>query len=288
VINAGYPMMHTGQELALLRKFGLQYQPDLVVLGFFVGNDFYDADPDRLRVVVGGVATDVRPKQEFYRVVLGQPLVWRSRLLLFARERWNELRLVDEAERKQLVAPPAVDRVLGVPAPAAERARARKTTADAYFRWLERRMDFTRRSESASFRRNEAYIRQSLREMRDLLAARGIPLVVAAYPDAVQVDPAIRQTLLERSGRDGSEYEWRRAQRLLAGFCAQLGIPFEDLLPAFVGAQRQGWNLYLVDDSHWSKAGNVLAAELLSRALAPEIGPACAKMRSATLEGSER
>ena len=43
VINSGYPMTDTGEQLAMLRKFGLQYDPDLVILGFFVGNDFVDA-----------------------------------------------------------------------------------------------------------------------------------------------------------------------------------------------------------------------------------------------------
>lgn len=277
VVNAGYPQMHTGQQLALLRKFGMQYHPDLVVLGFFVGNDFYDADPDRLRIVVGGVTTDVRPGRDFYRVVFGQPLVPKSRLLLFVRERWNELSRVGEAERKQFAAPPDVERVLGVDAPPRERARARPTTSGAYFQWLARRMDFARRSQAARFARNEAYVRDSLREMRDLLAAEGIPFVLAAYPDAVQVVPEIRDALLARTGRAADDYEWTRAQRLLAAYAADLGVPFVDLLPGFVAARERGWNLYLVNDSHWSAAGNVLAAELLLPAVAPFVEAGCAR-----------
>lgn len=285
VVNAGYPQMHTGQQLALLRKFGMQYRPDLVVLGFFVGNDFYDADPDRLRVVVGGVTADVRPDREFYRVVFGQPLVLRSRLLLFARERWNELSRVGEAERKQLAAPPAIEQVLGLDAPPRERARARATTSGAYFQWLGRRMDFARKSEAARFVRNEAYVRDSLREMRDLLAAEGVPFVVAAYPDAVQVEPEIQNGLLARTGRAADDYEWTRAQRLLATDAAELGVPFHDLLPGFVAARERGWNLYLVDDSHWSAAGNVLAAELLLPAIAPFVESACAPEAGSPADG---
>jgi hypothetical protein len=37
VINVGYSETHTGEQLKIVEKFGLQYQPDLVVLGFFVG-----------------------------------------------------------------------------------------------------------------------------------------------------------------------------------------------------------------------------------------------------------
>ena len=38
IINAGYPMTHTGEQFAMLKKYGLQYHPDLVILGFFIGN----------------------------------------------------------------------------------------------------------------------------------------------------------------------------------------------------------------------------------------------------------
>ena len=55
VINVGYPGTHTGEQLAMLKKYGLQYNPNLVVLGFFVGNDFRDADPERKRIIVNGI-----------------------------------------------------------------------------------------------------------------------------------------------------------------------------------------------------------------------------------------
>jgi hypothetical protein len=37
VINAGYPMTHTGEQLEVLRKYALQYDPDVVVLSFLRG-----------------------------------------------------------------------------------------------------------------------------------------------------------------------------------------------------------------------------------------------------------
>jgi hypothetical protein len=39
VINAGVAAYGTGQELLLLDKEGAKYEPDLVLLLFFVGND---------------------------------------------------------------------------------------------------------------------------------------------------------------------------------------------------------------------------------------------------------
>jgi hypothetical protein len=42
VINAGVPGYGTRQELAWLRAYGVRLSPDLVILGFFVGNDVLD------------------------------------------------------------------------------------------------------------------------------------------------------------------------------------------------------------------------------------------------------
>lgn len=271
VINAGYPQTHTGQQLAVLRKFAMRYQPDLVVLGFFVGNDFYDADPDRKRIVVGGAAVDVGPG-DFYREAFGQPLVWKSRLALILAEKWKELQ-VRGAAREQFREPKRVDRVRGANPSPELRATKRAPTAPGYLAWLERRMDFARADRAQAFRRHEKYVYDSLLAMRDLLASAGTDFLVVAYPDAVQVDSVVRRTLLERTGRQASDYEWTRAQRLLREFCAEHGIAHLDLLDGFRAAHRAGWALYLENDSHWNAAGNVLAAELLFDALAPRFAP---------------
>src|SRR5882672_1386387 len=93
VINGGYSATHTGEQLAMLRKFGLQYNPDLVVLGFFVGNDFVDADPDRKRIIVNGIFMDISRSHE--HKFLGYPIILKSRLLLFVEQKykvWTESR----------------------------------------------------------------------------------------------------------------------------------------------------------------------------------------------------
>ena len=59
VLNVGYPGTHTGEQLAMFKKFGLPFQPDLVVLGFFAGNDFVDAEPFRKRIVLNGMQIDI-------------------------------------------------------------------------------------------------------------------------------------------------------------------------------------------------------------------------------------
>ncbi len=100
VIAAGYPQTHTAEQLALLRKFGLRYNPDLVVSGFYAGNDFFDAHPQRKRIVLGAATTDIYLDRDFYTTFLGRPVVWQSRLWLFLRKKWIEHRYFGPAPNR--------------------------------------------------------------------------------------------------------------------------------------------------------------------------------------------
>lgn len=73
VINACYPGTHPGEQLALLKKFGLQYDPDAVMLGFFVGNDFLKAVPGRKKIIVNGLYVYVNRNEEYK--FLGYPII---------------------------------------------------------------------------------------------------------------------------------------------------------------------------------------------------------------------
>ncbi|MDE5096147.1 MAG: hypothetical protein O4804_18650, partial [Trichodesmium sp. St11_bin5] len=87
VINVGYPGTHTGEQLAMLKKFGLQYNPNLVVLGFFVGNDFQDANPKRKRIIVNDIYIDIDKKDEL--IIFGYPIIGKSRLLMFLQQKYQ-------------------------------------------------------------------------------------------------------------------------------------------------------------------------------------------------------
>ena len=61
----------------MLKKFGLQYNPDLVILGFFMGNDFVDADPYRKRIAFNNAYADIDKRHEHR--ILGYPFVFPFR-----------------------------------------------------------------------------------------------------------------------------------------------------------------------------------------------------------------
>ena len=245
VINAGYSSTHTHEQLLLLRKFGLQYNPDLVILGFVAGNDFVSAQPWRKRIVYGGAFLDIDTRNDHYGEVFGQPLLLRSRLYAYLNERWivykHQREARREMERDQALVP-------GSPVPT--------VTLPTDFYLL---LEFNR----MQFAPHRNYILDSLASMQEILEEKKIQFIVAAFPDEFQVDPSLRKAVIDRYQLDPSHYRWNHAQLLLRDFCRQRGIEFHDFLPAFQQAQATGQRLYLPNDSHWNDAGNGLAARLL-------------------------
>jgi hypothetical protein len=254
VINASLPMSHAGEQLALLEKYGLRFEPHLVVLGFFVGNDFLDADPRRKRIVVNDTYLDIRRGREV--TLFGYPIVRQSRLLAFIKQKYRIFREGPRYEASE---------------EAEESSAAQGTYSEETFLSLERdRLEFCslRSHAQAKYAANIGYVFDRLRAMRDSLRARGVPLVVAIFPDEFQVDDGLADAVFSRFKLDRNDYDLTLMQKLLRRFLQSENVPYVDMLERFRQAARQG-RLYRLRDSHWNQAGNRLAAAILQESLKP-------------------
>ena len=230
----------------MLHKYGLQYHPDLVLLGFFVGNDFVEAQPWRRSIIYGDTFVKLDTRTERETVVLGQPLLWRSRLAALIRLKWLHLQL----PRPQMTGP--------------ESRVPRFSLSRQFYLFIEHgRMNFGKAGAEEAYSEGVAHIFKALQEMRALLKERQVEFVIAAFPDEYQVDPELRQAVLDRFGEKAPDYDWDRGQDLLRDFAATHEIEFIDLLPAFVRAHEEGERLYHLNDTHWNASGNRLAAQVL-------------------------
>jgi hypothetical protein len=271
VINASWPMTHTGEQLLMLEKYGLQFQPDVVVLGFFAGNDFLDADPHRKRIVVNDVYVDIDKRREL--TVFGYPIVPGSRLLLFVAQKY---RIFRESLRNQGLAHAQQD------------APQRGTFSEETFLHIERaRMELCnlRSFRQGKYAANVDFALESLRRMRDLLQARGIALIVAIFPDEFQVDDQLAETIIGRFSLDRSDYDLALMQKVLREFLEAEKIPYVDMLDRFRHAGRQA-SLYLLRDTHWNDAGNRLAAAILEERLTAFVRPPVAPIPRRQPRGS--
>jgi hypothetical protein len=246
VVNTGYPMTHTGEQLAMLKKYGMQYNPDMVVLGFFVGNDFLEADPDRKRIIVNGLYVDISKKSE--HIILGYPIIPQSRLLLFMEQKYKIYQ-----ESKQVA-----KEAQGPQKPEAT------FSEETYLQVEFARLQFfnTSAARAKNLQGNVDLIFQSISEMDALVKSRNAKLVVAIYPDEFQVNDSLRKAILDRFKAKPEDYDFNFAQNLLKPYLESKGIPFIDLSDRF-RAEGQKRDLYQLRDTHWNSAGNQLAADML-------------------------
>ena len=163
VVNVGYSATHTAEQLPVLRKYGLQYHPDLVLLGFFVGNDFVDAKPWRRNIIYGDTFVKLDTRTERETVVLGQPLLFRSRLAALIHWQW----LHSQLPQSQMTGPES--RVPMFPLPRQD------------FLSIEHsRMNFGKTGSEKVYTERVAYIFKALQEMQALLKERQVEFVIAA------------------------------------------------------------------------------------------------------------
>lgn len=89
VVNSGVSAYGTFNELAFLKKEGVKYSPDLIILGFFPVNDIFDnASPYRFKVNENGELISRKSKQGFfYRIKVFIRL--HSHLFRFAGDRYH-------------------------------------------------------------------------------------------------------------------------------------------------------------------------------------------------------
>lgn len=243
VINTGYPATHPEEQLKMFEKFGIRYQPDLVVHGFFVGNDFIDSNPLRRRIAYGGEVLVLDPDEEYW-TLFGMPVLFRSRLKVNLQGRWLGFLFA----RRSLQMDP-----------------------QKYLNLERSRMRFCDPKNAERFEPHVKRGLSSLRSMRDLTVQAGGEFMVIAYPDEFQVSRKLREEVIHFYNLDVTSFQWDRAQQLLRQFCASEGIDFHDLLPGFQQANEEGQVLYIPQNSHWNQEGNRLAADLISDILAANL-----------------
>jgi lysophospholipase L1-like esterase len=232
VLNGGVAGYSTAQELAWLRRTGRALAPDVLLLGFYLGNDVEDAlrKPDAIRVR-DGYLTDVTVSGGFLPQSLRLFLARHSQLY---HRLWPMQRML----RGDTSGSPGAHLALYAP----ETGRL-----------------------APAWNATRAGIDGIAAEARAL----GIPLIVLLFPERLQTAPEEWGTLVARYGEAGVEYHIDRPNQVLAALLAERGIPAIDVLPALT-ARAAETPLYHRLDGHWTPIGNDVAAEAILQALAAQ------------------
>lgn len=255
-LNFGVSGYGTAQELLTLRHHAWKYDPDLVLLAFYSGNDVrnnwrpLELDPARPYLVPqkdGALAVDASFRDtEGYR--LRQTAA--ARLVYGAFDHSRLLQLGKQAKS-------AMDGWVG----AWRASRVEERPAGP-----ELGLDDAVYAPPADAEWNGAWAATEaiLRAARDEAAARRTPFAVVSLTTGMQVhpDPAVRRGFMERLGTDSLFYPDER----LAAFGRREGIPVLPLAPALQKvAEREkvflhGFANTAPGEGHWNERGHAAAA----------------------------
>ncbi len=259
VLNFGVAGYGTAQSLLALRHRGWAYDPDLALLGFFVGNDVSN-NSRRLhgwpKMPYFKLAGDRLVLDESFRDLPNYRPWWMSfKSFVFALSdylRTVQLVLQIYGLRFEARIATALDTAAVEDAGEAKQNLAGVFGEPADSDWRE------------AWRVTEALIAA----MRDEAAERGRAFWVAILPGVLEVhpDPEVREAFARDNGLADLDYPHRRLGEFLRGE----GIPYVALRPALVahvkksGDYLHGFESSGLGDGHWNETGHRLAGQTIA------------------------
>ena len=251
------------------------YDPDLVLVNFYAGND----GPDLYRLVHEGS--------------WGPGVLGASRLWTFGRNMLRLWRGVHDLDAVRAPprgpAPPGRTPRGGTPVDPSRHLSERDPAltgpifTEAMFAAVQavdlRRL--YRPEDPTVVERAWRPVLAGLETIRTEVLRPGRRLALAVYPSALQVYPAQRAALVETLRRrarytalSADALDPALPNRQLAAYCQRTALPCVDLTPVFVEASTDPEPLYKLRDGHWTIRGNRVAADAEARFLAGLVCPA--------------
>jgi len=255
VLRFGVPATGPDFQHRLWQLEGVRLEPDLVVVGFFIGNDFVDhqgieetknlSDHSLIELIADDWMS-LRLAHNLYRVARGVT---------------NRHRSATTSDDDGGIHPDG-----GYPIRKYKRhfRPDRPTFTPTRFLEIEaRRMALCRDDNEADFEvlldRVGATLSAFNREVEDL----GARFVVMIIPDEYRVDPTLAAAVAESEGFPLDAYDLDRPARRLKEYLSKRRIEHLDVTPEFVRFGTEV-SFYRVRDTHWNYDGNKLASELLA------------------------
>jgi hypothetical protein len=259
IINAGMEAMGPGYYWHVLKKYGDLFKPDLVLVGFFVGNDFQEAN---FVVYIGNFISEPKDLIKRYSKY-DQFRHWRLYKLL--RNKYVRYREAEKREREAKILPP---RQIGT------------FSRDTFLEIEKKKSWIFDKKYQDQLKQKWDECSAIILKMKDWCDRRKVKLVIAILPDQFQVDKALREAVLTKYKNPARKnLDLNYPNDLIMNFCRAHDINCLDLLGPF---QEKGKSqqLYALRDTHWNEAGNRLAADLIFQYLEENhlLAPATAAM----------
>jgi len=286
VINLGVGGYGTLQEYLAYTEYGQQYDPDLVLVGFYVANDLADNDHDLSARLYGGSKVDGRPfllpldqgawtvSPPDYATAEAEYAHYQAQLPDDVGRWWVTLavaRAAAEGRDPRWYERTALGGVVSLAALGASQGEQvdRAAAVPGFDRraWL----GVNACAPLPEYERAWGATERILVRFAADVQAAGAQFVVFSVPAYHEADGEFQAAVLN-STPDAASYclDSVPGYQRLAAVLAADGVPYVDLLPAFRETIEGDAPLFRVSDYHWNPEGHALAARTVYAALAAD------------------
>ncbi len=266
VLNLGVGGYGTLQEYLVFREVGKLYKPNLVLLGFYMGNDVTNNSIQLESILnVGSMKVETRPFLDS-----ADPTTWKITMIDFegAQRRYSEAKVRQNSWLRKLARQSALLRTLyGV---AVSTVRRHLTTDQPQWSPTDRESMYLALlgpnycQEPPEYTKVWVTTKRILARLKHDVETIGSTLLVFTVPAFHEADFAVMEKLTENAPNPAAIcLEEAPGYERLKKILNELDIEFVDLLPDFREVMRDGDNDLFRGDRHWSPEGHGLAAKVV-------------------------
>lgn len=232
VINAGVPGYGTKEEMFYLINRGYKLQPDLVILNFFVGNDFLGNIGSEGLTAKDGILIEKK-----YKTTTAEKV--RSFMLIHL----HSYRLIEK-------------RVINLFGNFIERHIRGKIQQDDY----QSELFLKPTNDNIKLQINMA--KELLDNMNSYLASNDIKFAIVIIPLKYQVDENLKELFIKNNYRAGEEVDMEFPEKMIIEWALQNNVTVIDLLPK-LSALNQNNDFYWKLNPHFNVKGNEVVGSII-------------------------
>lgn len=235
VINMGFGGFGPTAEVVLFEKEGIKYDPDMVILNLFIGNDFVKID--------FGISGSI-PKEMFEN----------SSSIENADFRVTKMQKLKNFIFRNYFTYTYLKKLAS--------SIGFKITGNEDYDEL----DIYNKQYLESTEKGLEKLKIILKHLKRYTDEKNIKLLVVLIPTKQQVDEGKFSEMVSQYSLDKSKLDINKGQKILLQFGKENNIMMLDLLPAFSKKNKNN-TFYFDIDGHWNEKGHELAASLIYESL---------------------